>query len=121
VRVQLEGAHAECLMKDPRVLFDEARLRQQAQPGMISFSTTEPVVLVAAGLRDAVGNDQEQIAAAVCQSLVELGQFTREHGRIGKGYTIFEFTPQIHALAAYLSQAPARKRGRQSGGSQSPP
>jgi hypothetical protein len=119
VRRPLESAHAQCLKKDPKVLFDEGKLRQQARPGMIAFSATEPVVLIAAGLRDPVANRQEQTAAAVCQSPVELGQFTREHGGVGKGYSIFEFTPQIHALAANLSQARARKRGRQSGGSQS--
>ena len=121
VRQRLESAHAQCLEKDPEVLFDEETLRQQARPGMIAFSATEPVILIAAGLRDAIGDKQEQIATAVCQSLVELGQFTREHGGLGKSYSIFEFTPQIHALAANLSQAPPRKRGRQSGGSKSAP
>jgi len=121
VRRQLESAHAECLKKDPNVLFDEERLRQQARPGMIAFSATEPVVLVAAGLRDAVGYDREQIAAAACQSSEEIVVFVRQHGGLGRGYSIFEFTPQIHALAANLSQAPPRKRGRRSGGSQSPP
>lgn len=121
VRRQFESAHAECLKKDPNVLFDKERLRQKARPGVIAFDATESVVLIAAGLRDAVGNDQGQIAAAVCQSHEEIGQFTRQHGGLGKGYSIFEFTSQIHALAANLSQAPARKRGRQSGGSQSLP
>ena len=64
---------------------------------------------------------KSKFAAAVCQSREELGQFTREHVGVGKGYSIFEFTPWIHALAANLSQASARKRGRQSGGSQSAP
>ena len=121
VRRQLESAHAQCLEKDPKVLFDEERLRQQARPGMMAFSATEPVVLIAAGLRDAIGNNQEQIAVAVCLSLVELGQFTREHGGPGKSYSMFEFTPQIHALSGNLSQAPPRKRGRRSGGSKSAP
>ena len=48
VRQQLESAHAQCLRKDPNVLFDEKRLRQQARPGTIAFSATEPIILVAA-------------------------------------------------------------------------
>jgi hypothetical protein len=121
VRQQLESAHAQCLKKDPKILFDEERLRQQARPGMIAFSATEPVVLIAAGLRDAVGNDQERIAAAVCQSPEELGVFARQHGGLGRGYSIVEFTSWIHDFAKNLSRAPARKRGRQSAGSQSAP
>ena len=61
VRRQLESAHTECLKKDPDVLFDEEELRRQARPGMMAFSATEPVILIAAGLRDGVGNNQEQI------------------------------------------------------------
>jgi hypothetical protein len=121
VRRQLESAHAECLKKDPKILFDENTLRQQVRPGMIVFGATEPVVLIAAGLGDAVADDQEQIAVAVCQSREELGVFARQHGGLGRGYSIFEFTPWIHSLASNLLQAPPRKRGRQSGGSQSAP
>ena len=117
VRVQLEAAHAACLNKDPKMLFDEERLRQQARPGMIAFSATEPVVLITAGPRDAVGNNQEQSAVAICQSPLEMAQFTREHVGLGKAYSIFEFTQQIHVLAANFSRAPIRKRGRQSTGS----
>lgn len=88
---------------------------------MIAFSATEPVVLISAGLRHEVGNNQEQIATVVCQSPVELGQFTREHGAWEKAIPFSGSTPQIYGLAANLSQAPAQKRGPQLGSSQLAP
>jgi len=109
LRPQLESIHKENLTKDPRQLFDEKALWEQAKPGMIAFESTDPVILAFARLTGSV--DEDDHGPSVCVDPNELVRFMRTHSR-GTGISVFDFSRLVHALANNLLRATAIKRGR---------
>jgi hypothetical protein len=109
VKPDLERHHARILRQDPAELFDEDRIRQQAEPGGLVVSNIDPVFLVI--------NSKDQKAqastnpAAICQGQVELMRFIHAGGP-GQTWTITELGTSIHALALALVKTVPRKRGR---------
>jgi len=109
VKPDLERHHARILKQDPRVLFDDRRVRQQARPGGLAVSNTDPVYLVINS------QDPERYSganpAAICQGQAELMRFIKTWGP-GQTWTVTELGTSIHALSWALTKTPPRKRGR---------
>ena len=113
VRHDLERAHAEILNMHPSALFDQGAIQAQARPGMLAFETTHPVILVFLRVTGS-SVDKETVGptVSICRSPYELGEFMKNHGVPNTGFSIFEFSGSMHALAESLSQTRAIKRGR---------
>jgi hypothetical protein len=115
VRRELEAAHAQCLKKDPKALFDQRAIAARALPGVIATDNTAPIFLAFVRLTDSsVDHENAGKAVAVCHGDEELFAFIRQHciPGTGTGATFFEFVRLMHRLAAELSQTRAVKRGR---------
>jgi hypothetical protein len=113
IRDELELAHAETLERHPIDLFDQGAIRARAKPGMIAFDSTDPVILVFLRLTGSSVDKQKMgTVVPVCRNPNELSLFIKEHGSLGTGFSIFEFSRLIHLLAENLSRARAVKRGR---------
>jgi hypothetical protein len=110
LRPQMESIHKENLTKDPRQLFDEKALLEQAKPGMIAFQSTEPVILAFARLTGS-SVDEDDHGPSVCVDPNELVRFMRTHSRC-TGISVFDFSRLVHELANNLLRANAIKRGR---------
>jgi hypothetical protein len=110
LRPQLESIHKENLTKDPRQLFDEKALLEQAKPGMIAFQSTEPVILAFARLTGS-SVDEDDHGPSVCVDPNELVHFMKTHSP-GTGISVFDFSRLVHELANNLLRANAIKRGR---------
>jgi hypothetical protein len=109
VKPDLERHHARVLRQNPTVLFDDDRIRQQAKPGDLAVSTTDPVYLVINS------KDREHYAgadpAAICQGQADLMGFIKSSGP-GQTWTVMELGRSIHALSVALAKTVPRKRGR---------
>lgn len=111
-RPQLEAAHVACLTKDPAKLFDEEEL--QRRPELWSLDATEPVTLIAVGLREPSRGSDDDKPFAVCLSRADMIEFAKKYGQQpGVGFTFFPFARAMHNFAAQLAAAPVRNRGRQ--------
>jgi hypothetical protein len=112
-RRQLEAAHAQCLAKDRRKIFDQKAILAQAKPGILAINTADPVYLVFVRLTEpSVGDHSGGAPVAVCRSQDGWMAFMRKHSDLGPGVTLFEFSGRIHTFAANLSQTRPAKRGR---------
>jgi hypothetical protein len=111
VKPDLERHHARVLRQNPTILFDHERIRQQARPGDLAASNTDPVFLVINS------KDREQDTganpAAICQGQAELMRFIKTFGS-GQTWTVMELGTSIPALSTALTKTEPRKRGRAS-------
>jgi hypothetical protein len=111
VKPDLERHHARLLRQSLTILLDHERIRQQARPGDLAVSNTDPVFLVINS------KDQEHHAggnpAAICQGQEELMGFIKPWGA-GQTWTVMELGTSIHALSVALAKTEPRKRGRAS-------
>ena len=107
VKPDLERHHARILQKDPRGLFDG--IRQQAKPGALAVSNSDPVFLVinSKGEKRYPGANP----AAICRGQAELMRLIKSWGP-GQTWTVTELGTSIHALASALAKTVPRKRGR---------
>ena len=109
VKPDLERHHARILSQNRPVLFDADRTRQQARPGDLAVSNTDPVFLVINS------KDREHDAganrAAICQGQAELMGFIKTWGA-GQTWTVTELGTSIYALSWALAKTVPRKRGR---------
>jgi hypothetical protein len=109
VKPDLERHHARVLRQKLSILFDHERIRQQARPGDLGVSNTDPVFLVINT------QDRQHHAganpAAICQGQAELMGFIKTWGP-GQTWTVTELGTSIHALSLALSKTVPRKRGR---------
>jgi hypothetical protein len=109
VKPDLERHHARILKRDQAVLFNDDQIRQQAKPGDLAVSNTDPVFLVINS------KDQEDRLAsnpaAICRGQAELMRFIKGWGP-GQTWTVKELGTSIHALALALAKTVPRKRGR---------
>lgn len=111
VRLDLEKHHARVLSQDPAVLFDQSLIMQQARPGDLVVSNTDPVFLAisSAGLEA----DSDQLLVLVCRGPQELTTLMRKHGP-GRTWTLFELATLMHSLCSELAKTRPSKRGRTS-------
>jgi hypothetical protein len=107
VKPDLERHHARILSQNPTVLFDADR--QQARPGDLAVSNTDPVFL-AINSKDR-GHDTGTGPAAICQGPAELMRFIKTWGP-GQTWTVTELGTWIQALSVALAKTVPRKRGR---------
>ena len=111
VKPDLERHHARVLRQDPMVLFDDDQVRQQARPGSLGVSNTDPVFLVI-NSKDREC-DTGANPAAICQGQAELMDLIKARGP-GQTWTVMELGTSIHALSLALTKTEPRKRGRAS-------
>jgi hypothetical protein len=109
VKPDLERHHARILSQNPTVLFDANRIRQQARPGGLAVSNTDPVFL-AINSKDRE-HDARANPGAICQGQAELMRFIKTWGP-GQTWTVTELGTSIHALSLALAKTAPRKRGR---------
>jgi hypothetical protein len=104
VKPDLERHHARILSQNR-----PDRTQQQARPGDLAVSNTDPVFLVINS------KDREHDAganrAAICQGQEELMGFIKTWGP-GQTWTVMELGTSIHALSWALAKTVPRKRGR---------
>jgi hypothetical protein len=111
VKPDLERHHARILSQNPTILFDHERIRQQARPGDLAASNTDPVFLVI-NSKDRE-HDTGANPAAICQGQAELMRFIKTFGS-GQTWTVMELGTSIPALSLALAKTEPRKRGRAS-------
>ena len=106
VKGDLEHHHARILEQHPTVLFDKELIRQQAKPGDLSFSNSDPVFLAI------LPSDRDDRSypnrAVICRGQAQLVPLFREQ----EAWTAFELVSSAHALCAALAKTAPRKRGR---------
>jgi hypothetical protein len=109
VKPDLERHHARILRQNPTSFLNNDQIRQQAKPGGLAVSNTDPVFLVINT------QDRQHHAganpAAICQGQAELMRFIKTWGP-GQTWTVTELGTSIHALSLALSKTVPRKRGR---------
>jgi hypothetical protein len=112
VRLQFEHAHRENLRKDPSELFDQQKLAASARPGMLSFQSTKPLVLVFVRLTgSSVDKATNRPVAAVCESAVEVMAVLKQY-EPGTGFSFFDFSRLVHTFNENLICSPPTRRGR---------
>jgi hypothetical protein len=89
--------------------FDGHRICQQAKPGALAVSNTDPVFLVI----NSKGEKRSSVAnpAAICLGQAELMHFIKSWGP-GQTWTVIELGTSVHALASALAKSVPRRRGR---------
>jgi hypothetical protein len=111
VKPDLERHHARILRQNPTSFLNNDQIRQQARPGGLAVSNTDPVFLVINT------QDREHRAganlAAICQGQADLMGFIKTWGP-GQTWTVTELGTSIHALSLALAKTEPRKRGRAS-------
>jgi hypothetical protein len=109
VKPDLERHHARILSQNPTVFFDGDHIRQQARPGDLAVSNTDPVfLLINSKNREHDGGANR---AAICQGQAELMRFIKTWGP-GQTWTVTELGTSIQALSLALAKTVPRKRGR---------
>jgi hypothetical protein len=111
VKPDLERHHARVLRQKLNILFDHERIRQQARPGDLGVSNTDPVFLVI-NSKDRE-HDSGANRAAICEGQAELMRLIKAWGP-GQTWTVMELGTSIHALSTALAKTEPRKRGRAS-------
>jgi hypothetical protein len=95
VKPDLERHHARILRQNP-TLFDADHIRQQARPGDLAVSNTDPVFLsIKSKGRE---HDGGANPAAICQGQAELMRFTKTWGP-GQTWTVTELGTSIHVFS----------------------
>ena len=107
VKPDLERHHARILRQNPTSFLNNDQIRQQARPGGLAVSNTDPVFLVI----NTQDREHHAGAAAICQGQPELMGFIKKWGP-GQTWTVTELGTSIHALSLALSKTVPRKRGR---------
>jgi hypothetical protein len=106
-RPELERQHAWILNQDPKALFNQAAIRNNARPGELYFDNTDPVFLtIASGPQ----GEKDGASGAVCQGMENVAKFLRKVS--AKSWTLLELVTPAHELHDKLSKTEPRKRGR---------
>jgi hypothetical protein len=109
VKPDLEQHHARILSQNPPILFDADQIRQQARPGDLAVSNTDPVFLVIQSKNRE--HNASANRAALCQGQAELMRFIKTGGP-GQTWTVAELGTSVHALSLALAKTTPRTRGR---------
>jgi hypothetical protein len=108
LRPELEKLHADILGQDPAVPFDQRAVRQQAKPGVLAVTNTNPVFLAISGARKGPSGTNP---VAICRGQDRLMEFIRAQ-ELGQTSTVCELVSSAHALACTLAETRPSKRGR---------
>jgi hypothetical protein len=113
LRPELEREHARILKQDPKILFDQKRIRENAQPGDLYVDNTDPVFLTIVS-REAHLKEgpTETLPCAVCHGREQMFKFVKEQS--ARSWSSNELVTPAHALLLQLSKVQPRKRGRSS-------
>jgi hypothetical protein len=113
LRPELEREHARILKQDPKILFDQKRIRENAQPGDFYVDNTDPVFLTIVS-REAHLKEgpTETLPCAVCHGREQMFKFVKEQS--ARSWSSNELVTPAHALLLQLSKVQPRKRGRSS-------
>jgi hypothetical protein len=113
LRPQLEREHARILKQDPKILFDQKRIRENARPGDLYVDNTDPIFLTIvsreAHLKEAPTGS---LPCAVCHGREQMFKFVKEQS--ARSWSSYELVTPAHALLLQLSKVQPRKRGRSS-------
>jgi hypothetical protein len=107
LRRELEEQHKKILRLDPAELFDDERIRLDAQPGSLAVNTASPIFLL-------IWSDQR----SANDPAPSAGVYNTHHAfavtnaKAGRSSTWLELTRPAHSLSAQLSASLPRKRGR---------
>jgi hypothetical protein len=107
LRRELEEQHKKILRLDPAELFDEERIRLDAQPGSRAVNTASPIFLL-------IWSDQRSANDPAPSAGVYNNHdaFAVTKAKAGRSSTWLELTRPAHSLSAQLSASLPRKRGR---------
>jgi hypothetical protein len=113
LRPQLEREHARILKQDPKILFDQKRIRENARPGDLYVDNTDPIFLTIAS-REAHLKEGPTgtLLCAVCHGREQMFKFVKEQS--ARSWSSHELVTRAHALLLQLSKVQPRKRGRSS-------
>lgn len=111
-RPALEPKHTAMLRWDPEKLFDDKKIREQAQAGSLVVWSTRPVFLITASLRGSTSQESNLEVA-----VVEHDQLRPASEKVGYPISITELTRPAHDLHKALAQTKPSKRGKVSSSS----
>jgi hypothetical protein len=113
LRPDLEREHARILKQDPKILFDQKRIRENARPGDLYVDNTDPVFLTIVS-REAHLKEGPTgtLPCAVCHGREQMFKFVKEQS--ARSWSPHELVTPAHALLLQLSKVQPRKRGRSS-------
>jgi hypothetical protein len=113
LRPQLEREHARILKQDPKILFDQKRIQENARPGDLYVDNTDPTFLTIVS-REAHLKEGPTgtLPCAVCHGREQMFQFVKEQS--ARSWSSNELVTPAHALLLQLSKVQPRKRGRSS-------
>jgi hypothetical protein len=113
VRPELEKQHTLILKHDPKTLFNDKVIRQNARPGALYVDNTDPVFLtIVSHQESATEGDVKMLPCRICRGMKEVGEFLKQEKALS--YTMFDLVSSAHALSSELLKAQPRKRGRSS-------
>ena len=113
LRPELEREHARILKQDPKVLFDQKRIRENARPGDFYVDNTDPVFLTIVSRQDHPKEGPTgTLPCAVCHGREQMFKFVKEQS--ARSWSSNELVTPAHALLSQLSKVQPRKRGRSS-------
>ncbi len=111
IRPDLEIQYARILKQDPKSLFDENMIRQNARPGALYVDNTDPVFLTIVSRKESSSEDDVKVPPCrICRGMKEVSDFLKQEK--ARSYTMFDVVHAAHALSSELSKAQPRKRGR---------
>ncbi|MFL6545427.1 MAG: hypothetical protein ACJ8LM_09655 [Candidatus Udaeobacter sp.] len=111
LRPQLEREHARILKQDPKILFDQKQIRENARPGDLYVDKTDPVFQTIASGQDYPGEGPTgALPCAVCRGMEQVFKFVKQQN--ARSHSLNELVTPAHALLSQLSKVQPRKRGR---------
>jgi hypothetical protein len=111
LRPELEREHARILKQDPKTLFDQKRILENARPGDLYVDNTDPVFLTIVSRQDQEGPSGTP-PCAVCRGMEQVFKFVKQQS--ARSWSLNELVTPAHALLSQLSKVQPRKRGRSS-------
>ena len=113
MRRPLEQEHARIMQLDPKVLFDQQRIKAAARPGQQYLNNTAPVFLVVCSSEEDISKTDERSikSVSICRNEVELVRLIKSHFGLN---TSFELVGAAHLLHDCLLRTQPSQRGRPS-------
>jgi hypothetical protein len=113
VRPALEEQHKRILLQDPKWLFDQEAIRNNARAGDHAFDNRDPVLLtIVSGSGNPSGQQGAPPECKICQGPAAAHAFFWEVGKGRGALTMFELATLAHRLAWELAKTEPRSRGR---------
>jgi hypothetical protein len=113
LRPELEREHARILKQDPKILFDDKRIRENARPGDLYVDNTDPVFLtIVSGQDHPKEGSTGALPCAVCRGMEQVFKFVKQQS--AQSYSLNELVTPAYTLLSHLSRVQPRRRGRSS-------